>query len=106
MVVDAILYPCDEILKVPFHLHGDVVRVETAFMGIADDGRFAVVGSHDDEAIRAVENIQGSNVIVRLIGCSELQIVGTHKLGGNGLGCLQVDRVGNRAEKQPENGDA
>ena len=49
------------------HLHGNVIRVEAAFVGIADDGCLAVVGSHDDEAVVGVEDIECSNILVRLV---------------------------------------
>ena len=34
MFFDAVLYPCDEILQIGFHLLGDAVRVETAPRGV------------------------------------------------------------------------
>jgi hypothetical protein len=62
MVFNAVLDSGDEILKIAFHLDGDVVWIEAAFMGIADDGRLAVVGGDDDEAVGGVEDIKGGNV--------------------------------------------
>ena len=93
MALDSILDFGDEILKVFLHLHRHVVRVEATFMGIGDDGRLAVVGRHDNKAVRGVEDIEGDSIFVRWISGDELQIVAFHKLGGNGLGCLQVNGV-------------
>ena len=64
MVFDTVLYPSDEILQIGLHLLGDAVRVETTFMGIADNRRLAIVGRNDDETVRGVEDIECGSVLV------------------------------------------
>ena len=68
MVFDAVLYPCHEILEIAFHLYRHIVWIEAAFVGIADDGRLAVIGGNDDETVSGVEDIESSFAFVRCIG--------------------------------------
>ena len=94
MVFDAILYPCHEILQIGLHLLGNGVRVEAAIMGIADDGRLAVVGVNDDKAVLSVEDIECSKAFVCSISGDKLCVVGSHKLDGDRLRRLQGDGMG------------
>ena len=64
MVFDAVLYRCHEVLQIGFQLLGNIVRVETAFMGIADDGRLAVVGGYNDEAVLGIKDIEGGRALI------------------------------------------
>ena len=62
-------------------------------MGIADDGRFAVVGRNDDEAVRCVKDIE-SSVIASRIGGGKPHVVGAHELDGNVFGGFLVNGMG------------
>ena len=106
MVFNAVLYSFGKILEKAFQLYWHIVWVEATFMGIADDGRLTVVGSHDDEAIGGVEDIKGGDAIVHPIGGCKLQIVGVHIAGSYGCGGFRVDGKCQGAHRQPENGKA
>ena len=106
MVFYAVLDFCSEILQIFLHLYGDIVRAKMSFMGIGDNRCLTIVCRHDDEAVSGVEDKECRYGLVCWVGDDKLQIVGPHEFGSNGLGCLQVNRICSRLEKQPENDDA
>ncbi len=75
-------------------------------MGIADDGRLAIVSRNDDKAVLGVKDIECGSALVCSISGDKLRVVCSYELDGDGLRCLRVDGISYSALKQPEQGDA
>ena len=83
--------------------------VEVASVGIAKDGRRAVVGSHDDKATVKIEDVCRSHTVFGVIGVGQIEVVhrvfGEHglmldKTQSQTLGCSHINGLGHGRDTQ------
>ena len=75
MMDNAVFNLFDKVLQILLQLDGDVFSVKKALVGITQDRYGAVVGSHNDEPIRCVEDVKSGITTADVVGSDPLKVV-------------------------------